>query len=247
MILPGGKLVASTAEELEVQVFVNKVLMDLDQLKASVDLLQEVAMARNGNPDLAGRLALHERYLSPTAAKYIPGNYYDNAMVPAASGNLSPTDNGVILSPFFAWEQMRVDQIGLNVTTASAGAIARCFIYEGGVDGWPDHLLFESEDLLLGTAGFIGQTLQTPFSFAASKAYWIGARFNAAPTRPAVRSTPISSALNLGLLSATSNQYYTCLMRQFSLSSPMPSRWNFVKNDLRANATPPSVRMRCTL
>jgi hypothetical protein len=143
------------------------------------------------------------------------------------------------MSPFITSQRMRIDQIGVAVSTLLAGSLIRCFIYGADAQGWPGPLLFEGPSDLSGEAAvYVAHSLD--FTFDNGRKYWIGARFNSNVTVRAINQTAMG---NLGIQSAAAAAYNTQLRDTLTFTTPLPANWTFAEAQL-ASGNPPSIRMR---
>jgi hypothetical protein len=205
-----------------------------------VALAAEIATARGDRSNLGLRLSTISNFASPNAGGVIVGQYYDNAFQGTNGSTLAGAVNRVDMAPFYTSQRLRIDQIGVNISTATAGQFKRCFIYASGEAGWPDELLYEGDsDLSTATATYVFHSLD--FTFDSGRQYWLGVRHDG--TAPA-RSINTGSAVNLGLTSSTASNYATILRRTLAFATPLPANWNFVNGDRAAGVTPYSIRMR---
>lgn len=200
----------------------------------------ELSAARSDRATVGARIDTISNFASPNVGGNIVGEYYDNAFHGAASGTLAGAANRADLAPFFVSQRMRIDQIGVAVSTAVAGALARCFIYDVTAAGWPGAKLWEGTgNLDCGTVGYKFHTLD--FTFDAGRQYWLGVIQSSTAT---LRSIPVSSAISLGLAGSNGTAYHTILRRTLTFASALPTSWNFVTADRVSNTTPLSVRFR---
>ena len=177
---------------------------------------------------------------SPNAGGVIVGQYYDNSFDGGNNFALAGAADRLDMAPFYTSKRMRIDEIGVLVSTAVAASLLRCFIYGSDDNGWPDDLLFEGAgDLVSSSTGFKFHALD--FTFDSGRQYWLGVRQS---STAAFRSVNTSSAINLGLSSSGGTSYFTVLRRTLAFATPLPASWVFVSGDRDANITPPSIRMR---
>jgi hypothetical protein len=177
-------------------------------------------------------------FASSNAGGIVVGNYYDNSLHDvASSATLTSAANRIHLAPFFTAKPLRIDQLGIIVTTAAAGA-ARAVIYDSNADNWPNNLLLTVNQGDTGTTGWRGAACD--FTFESGLQYWLGFHTAAAPV---VRGINTSSSVNLGLTANNATNYFTMLQRTVTYSSGAPNPWTFVASDLAAGV-PPSIRMR---
>lgn len=204
-------------------------------------LLDEVAEARGSRSTLGRRLNAISNFASPNVGGYIVGQIYDAAMHATNSTTSASAANRLELHPFYTSVPLRIDQLGVAVSTASAGA-ARCVIYSSTEEGWPDELLLSVDQLDTGTAGWRGADVD--FTFDSGRQYWLGHHTAAAPT---LRAYPTSSAGNLGPNAGTGNgtNYFTVLRQTVTYASGAPASWGVVaSNQLASAVNPTSVRFR---
>jgi hypothetical protein len=203
-------------------------------------LAAEIAVARGDRSALGLRLATISNFASPNAGGIVVGQYYDNAFQGTNSSTLAGGTNRVELAPWYTSQPLRIDRIGVGVSTGGAGVIGRCFVYESGSDGWPDQLLWEApDDLSLAANVFVEHEID--LTFDAGRQYWLGVRRSGSAT---IRAVNTGSAVNLGLNGANGTSYFTILRRTLAMTTPLPTSWGFTPSDLAAGAAPPSIRMR---
>ena len=204
------------------------------------ELLAEVIAARGDRSSLTNRISTISNFASPNAGGIIVGQYYDNAFQATSPTTLAGAANRVDMAPFYTSARLRIDRIGVAVSTAVASALGRCFIYGSDADGWPDDLLYEgSSDLDFSGTGLREHTLD--FTFDSGRQYWVGVRHSSTAT---LRTINLGSAVNLGPNGGAATNYFSAIRRTITFANALPSTWNFVAGDRVANVTPPSIRMR---
>lgn len=204
-------------------------------------LLDEVAEARGSRSTLTRRLNAISNFASPNVGGYIVGQIYDAAMHAPNSNTSTSAANRLELHPFYTSVPLRIDQLGIAVSTANAGA-ARCVVYSSTEEGWPDELLLSVDQLDTGTTGWRGAAAD--FTFDSGRQYWLGHHTAGAP---ALRAYPTTSAGNLGLNAGTGagTNYFTVLRRTVTYASGAPANWGVVASNQRVSAaSPTSVRFR---
>jgi hypothetical protein len=206
--------------------------------QAALDLKVSDADVKGGCTNLAQRLTFLSQFAGPFAGGIISGQYYDNSFHGAATSTLAGVANRLDLAPFFAPTTFSIDRLGVAVSTAVAGALAKVVIYNSDTNGWPGTLLFETADLDCSTAALREDIVS--FTFQAGVKYWLGVVHNSTAT---LRTIPVSSAVNLGLTSGNGTAYATILRRTVTYAN-LPSPWNFTNSDRVAGVTPPSIRFR---
>lgn len=167
----------------------------------------------------------------------VSGVYYDNTVGGSGATTLSLSANVVVLAPFFVTVGFSIDQLGVFVS--SLGNQIKLCIYEAGINGWPDELIFESPSAIsINSTGFKSENVE--IALETGKQYWLGVRSS---STGGIYGIPSSSIANLGLTASTSSFYYTVLRRTITFANALPANWEFVSSDLQ-NANPPSIRMR---
>jgi hypothetical protein len=202
-------------------------------------LRDEIIAARGDRSLLGERIGAISSFASPNAGGIVVGNYYDNAFHTSSTTTLASAANRVQMAPFYTSERLRISEIGVAVSTISAGALGKCFIYGSGPDNWPSDLLFEApNDLDFGVSNYQAHSID--FTFDVGRVYWLGVRSSGTGT---LRSIPSSSLVNFGVISNASAQYKSVIRRVISYSDALPDPWVFDSEDA-ISATMPSIRMK---
>jgi hypothetical protein len=184
-------------------------------------------------------VAIVSHFASPNAGGYVAGQYYDNAFQANASQTIAGVANRAEMSPFFVAESLTIDRLGVAVSTAVAGSLLRCFIYDSNSQGWPDQLLYEGGTDFSGAAGgYFAHELV--FSFNTGIKYWLGIRFSSNTT---VRGVGLGSLAQLGLQTAGGTSYNTKILRTITFANALPQSWGFQASDLGTGVCP-SIRFR---
>lgn len=204
-----------------------------------VALAAEIAAARGDRAALAPRIETISNFASPNAGGVIVGQYYDNAFHGAANVNLAGAADRIDMAPFYTSQRMRIDELGVAITTNVGGAEVRCFIYESGASGWPDALTYEGAAIAASSSGFVSHTLD--YTFDSGRQYWLGVRSSSTASMRAISQ---NSAVNLGIAGSNLNNYFTGLRRTLAFATDLPANWDFVAGDRVVGVTPPSIRMR---
>lgn len=203
-------------------------------------LRAEVEAARGSRSSLGLRIDTISNFASPNAGGVVVGRYYDNAFHSASGANLTGAVGRTDLSPYYTSVPLRIDEIGVLVGTAVAGALGRCCIYGSDANGWPDALLYEGpSNLDYSTTGFKAHSLD--FTFESGRQYWLG---HIHSSNAQLRSVPIASMVNLGISSGGATAYDTVLRRTLTFANPLPSSWGFISSDLASSNGTNSIRMR---
>lgn len=201
-------------------------------------ILEEVEQARGQRSALGLRIACISNFASPNAGGVIAGQFYDNAFQGTASSTLAMAAGRIDLAPYYTSQPLTIDQIGVAVTTANAGA-ARCVIYTAGDNGWPDALALSVDIQDTGSTGYRSGSVN--FTFDSGRQYWLGVHTAGTPT---IRAINVSSAVNLGVNGSAGNHYFTVLRRVVTYANGAPELWEFAASNRTANIAPPSIRMR---
>lgn len=177
---------------------------------------------------------------SATTAGVFSGIYYDNSFSSVAPTTVAGAADRMEICPYFAGFNFTIDRIGVNVTTAVAGALAKVVIYATSTTtGAPTTLLYESASLDCSTTGM--KEIAVALTFAAGIQYWIGVRHSSTATLAAI---PMAGAKCLGLGTSTSTSYLTALRTTLAFATAASSTWPSVSSGQLVSTTPVSVRMR---
>jgi hypothetical protein len=221
-------------------VIVGGVQGDILEKIDGTDFNTQWATVKGGAANLAQRLNTISNFASPNAGGVVTGQYYDNSFQGTASSTLAGAANRIELAPYYTSVPLSINQIGCNVSTGVASAEIKIVIYSSDANGWPDLLLYESAGIAAATNNAYANVALT-FTFSSGVQYWVGVRHSSTAT---LRTINVSSAVNLGLTSATASNYATVLRRTLTYATAATSPWNFVNSDRVANITPPSIRFR---
>lgn len=214
-----------------------------DGADAPGDLLlrAEVEEARGWRGSLGDRLDTISNFASPNAGGVLVGAYYDAAFHGTAASTAGGAAGRLEIAPYYTSAGLRIDQIGVAVSTGVASATVRVLIYATGADGWPSDLLYESASLDCSSAGY--KSVALDFTFEAGTQYWLGVHHSSTAT---LRAITQASLPNLGLgTSGAATGYTTMLRRTQTYASLAPTTWDAVSSaQMISNATMPSVRFR---
>lgn len=194
---------------------------------------------QGGAATVGDRIGVISNFASPNAGGYVVGNYYDQSFHSANASTTAGVANRMELYPYFTNVMLDIDQIGIACSTAVASANAKVVIYDTGVDGWPDALLYESGNLDCSTTGYKSASLT--FTFESGTMYWIGVRHSSTAT---LRSIPATSSPNLGVNGSNGTNYFSALRRTLTFGTAATDPWAFTSTDLVAAAIQISIRFR---
>lgn len=198
-----------------------------------------VARTTTQQPITVGNVSPGVPSLAPVA-----GGYYDNSDRAVASATLATGAHQLTLALFWPTRSILIDNIGVSVATATAGAQFRIIVYGAGADGWPSDKLYESSDLSAALTGYVGAN-PAPFGgFVAGSGYWLGLLASA---NFVIRALPQGSTAPLGLANGVGTSYNSVLRKAVQYGANMaPARWVYVDSE-RQPVTPPSIRFRAAV
>jgi hypothetical protein len=205
----------------------------------------ELREARGDRSNLNARITTISNFASPNAAPNIVGQFYDNAFHATASTTRPMVTNQLDLVPYYTSQRLRIDQIGIAVSTASAGSLAAIVIYTSTPEGWPDEVVFEGSSVFnpldCGTTGYKTHT-GVDFTFDAGRIYWLGVKSSGTAT---LRAVNVGSSCNLGVNGSGGTNYLTILRRALTWPNDAPDPYGVATGHRVANLAPFSVRFRC--
>lgn len=191
-----------------------------------------------GDPGSAGPPGLPGGVV-PAVGGIAVGRYYDQGTVGLIQNTYTATAGHLVLVPFIPRRTMRIDQLGVSISTGIAASSLRMLAYDDADDdGWPDTLLhYSPADLSAASVAYVSDSLNLVLT--QGRNYWLGVWTSA---NPAIRGFS-GSALAMGPASATANTWVTALRRVIAFGGSPPDPWNFVSSDLVSTNTP-SIRVR---
>lgn len=134
---------------------------------------------------------------SPSGASGIPRSIYKTGWYYTAAANTQthiPVEAEMRCSPFFVAEDITLDRIGLEVTSAgTAGALIRLGIYEDNGDGIPGALVIDAGTVDATTTGV--KEIVISQALARGDFHLAAAVQGAAATRPTIRAHSGSDAM----------------------------------------------------
>lgn len=148
-----------------------------------------------------------------------------------ATTTLTGAANRIDIYPFVPQADLVVDALGVNCTTAVAGALCKVVVYDALSNGRPGALLFESATADLSTVG--NKVLTASITFERGKTYWLGIRHSATA---ALSAWPLQAApdINGGATMVTTAR--KTVRRTVTFATAAPSVWNFVATEINASA-----------
>lgn len=144
------------------------------------------------------------RMVSSFAGGVLPGLFYDQSFGCTAASTVNPrvTMDAV---PFMVPRDLKIDQLGVTVTTAQANSKVRLAIYAAGTDGWPGALLLDTGVIATTATGYAFATVN--FTFTAGKEYWLSIKATTPGTMPTIRGIAAAATRSMGITGATSVGY----------------------------------------
>lgn len=204
-------------------------------------IIAEVIAARGNRTNLNDRVSVISNFASPNAGGIVVGNYYDGSFHGSSPSTSAGVANRIDLGIFYTSTPLRIDQIGVAISTGVAGALGRVVIYGANASGWPDAKLYESPtNLDFSATGYIFNSLD--FTFQSGTIYWLGLLSSSTAT---YRTIPTGNLPNFGLSSSSGTSYFTVIRRTVAaFANPLPNNWGFLSNELVGNTAIPSIRFR---
>lgn len=125
------------------------------------------------------------------------GLFIGNGTDQGALGTQNQVANRTVIAPFAPTRDVRIDQLGVSISTAVAGALFKAIIYNSDELGRPLTVLIESGNIDAASTGTKFATI-APVTLAAGKTYWIGIRSSSTATLRtlAVASSPVLAYTN---------------------------------------------------
>lgn len=143
------------------------------------------------------------RMVSSFAGGVLVGGFYDQSFGCTASTTVQPRTTQDAY-PFMVPRDLKIDRIGVAVTTAQASSRVRIAVYAAGTDGWPGALLLDSGVIATTATGYAFATVN--FTFQAGKEYWLCIKATST-TMPTLRGVLAAATRSMGIVSAASVGY----------------------------------------
>ena len=186
----------------------------------------------------ATKVATRQQTMSVSGFKPPIGHFVSPLLTALALGTLTGAANRMDIYPWLCVEDMTVDQIGVEVTTAVASAQGKLVIYNVDADNRPTTLAFESTVLDFSTVGY--KFVTQSFSFVKGTVYWFGIRHS---STAAVRAVAVGAMQSLGLTTGAATTANTIARRTVTFGNAAPNPWTFVASEL-ANSAGALFKMR---
>lgn len=163
--------------------------------------------------------------LVPPSGEFVSTTMGCGGATTVLSGAASRMD----IFPFIPGADLDVDALGINCTTAVAGAQAKLVVYTALNNGQPGALVLETGTADLSTTG--NKTLTASLSLYRGRTYWLGVRHSstAALSAWALQATP---DINGGTTMVTTAR--KTLRRTVTFANAAPSSWSFTSSEINA-------------
>ena len=167
------------------------------------------------------------------------GRYYDQSLFAVGLTTLAGAAGRIDLVPWVPWYDQTVDRLGVNVTTAVAGALGRVVIYGANANDEPDSLLLlPGADLSLAAVAFV-EHAQT-FIFRRNTLYYIGFIHSSTATISGIQGYCLP---NFGFSGNTSTSPGS-VIRQTVTYPNAPANFGFIASSHFSASSGPSIKMR---
>lgn len=167
------------------------------------------------------------------------GRYYDQSLLAVGLTTLAGVAGRIDLVPWVPWYDQTVDRLGVNVTTAVAGALGRVVIYGANANDEPDSLLLlPGADLSLAAVAFV-EHAQT-FTFKRNTLYYIGFIHSSTATISGIQGYCLP---NFGFSGNTSTSPGS-VIRQTVTYPNAPANFGFIASSHFSASSGPSIKMR---
>jgi hypothetical protein len=202
---------------------------------------QELKNARGSRSQLGLRIDTISNFASPNAGGIVLGSYYDGSFQAGNSATIGGANGRLALHPFYTSTPLRIDRIGVSVSTAQTSNLGRIAIYSSTAEGWPDEILWEPDALATLDFATIGTKQYTlDFTFDSGRQYWLALHQNGTAS---VRAIPTANLVNLGNSSDSGTVYFTSAFRISPFAEGFPNPFNFLGSE-RTTGNVASIRMR---
>jgi hypothetical protein len=173
--------------------------------------------------------------LKPAATAWITNAWNNTAFTVQAQAA-----GRAVLSPFLSSHDVTIDQVGVSVSTAVAGALFKVVIYAADADGRPTTVLAESGTLDAASAVTRTIALGSSVTLTRGTLYWIGIRSS---STAALRCLNVGASPQLTASTAATPVGTITIIRTGEVFADPASAWTFANSQL-SNALAPLVLMR---
>ena len=144
---------------------------------------------------------------------------------------LSGAANRIDIFPFIPGADLEANALGVNCSTAVAGALCKLVVYDALADGTPGSLLLETGTADLSTTG--NKVLTASLTLYRGRTYWLGVRHSATASLSAwaLQSTP---DINGGTTMVTTAR--KTLRRTVTFTTAAPVSWAYSAAEINAAA-----------
>lgn len=192
---------------------------------------KQVRMTSGGNTRVVGGAPVP--FTTPNSGQFIRSDSGVGTSTTTVAGAATRAE----IFPWVCRGDVTIDQLGLNVTTAVAGALARIVVYDTDANGRPAGRLTETGDLDLSTVG--AKVATVSLTLYEGRTYWFGVRHSSTATISAWQpyTTPNLPAQSLTL------QAMGVYRRNIAWANAAPVNWAWNPAEAAAG-NPPAVWLR---
>jgi hypothetical protein len=165
--------------------------------------------------------------LVPPTGEYVSTTMGSGGTTTALSGAAGRLD----IFPFIPGADLGANALGVNCTTAVAGALCKLVVYDALPNGTPGSLLLETGTADLSTIG--NKVLTASLTLYRGRTYWLGVRHSSTASLSAwaLQATP---DLNGGTTMVTTSR--KTLRRTVTFTTAAPTTWGYSAAEINATA-----------
>lgn len=163
--------------------------------------------------------------LVPPSGQYVSTTMASGSTTTVLAGAADRID----IFPFIPGADMTLSALGVNCTTAVAGALCKLVVYDAQDNGQPGSLLLETSTADLGTTG--NKVLTASLTIYRGRTYWMGVRHS---STAALSAWPLQATpdINGGTTMVTTAR--KTLRRTVAFATAAPASWVFNASEINA-------------
>lgn len=163
--------------------------------------------------------------LVPPSGQYVSTTMASGSTTTVLAGAADRID----IFPFIPGADMTLNALGVNCTTAVAGALCKLVVYDAQDNGQPGSLLLETSTADLGTTG--NKVLTASLTIYRGRTYWMGVRHS---STAALSAWPLQATpdINGGTTMVTTAR--KTLRRTVAFATAAPASWTFNASEINA-------------
>lgn len=163
--------------------------------------------------------------LVPPSGQYVSTTMASGSTTTVLAGAADRID----IFPFIPGADMTLSALGVNCTTAVAGALCKLVVYDAQDNGQPGSLLLETSTADLGTTG--NKVLTASLTIYRGRTYWMGVRHS---STAALSAWPLQATpdINGGTTMVTTAR--KTLRRTVAFATAAPASWTFNASEINA-------------